>query len=50
MGLGKGVEVGDPSMLGIGVNLLFIDLLKDETRYQELLRKMNLPTGEEVIS
>jgi TolB-like protein/Tfp pilus assembly protein PilF/predicted Ser/Thr protein kinase len=41
--LEKGVEVGDPNMVVIGVIPLFVDLLGDEPRYQELLRKMNLP-------
>ena len=43
--LEKGVEVDDPNMIVMGMVPLFVDLLKDEPRYQELLRKMNLPTG-----
>ncbi len=41
----KGVEVGDPNMPYIGVMPHYVDLLNDEPRYQELLRKMNLPEG-----
>ena len=41
--LEKGFEVGDPSLPYIGSDPLFIDLLKDEPRYQKLLRKMKLP-------
>jgi len=33
-------------MLIINVTPLFVDLLGDEPRYQELLRKMNLPVYE----
>jgi TolB-like protein/Tfp pilus assembly protein PilF len=40
--LEKGVEVGDSNMLTIGVIPLFVDLLGDEPRFQELLRRMNL--------
>jgi Tfp pilus assembly protein PilF len=41
----KGVEVGDPNMPYIGVMPHYVDLLGDEPRYQDLLRKMNLPPG-----
>ena len=44
--LEKGVEVRDPNMLIMGVVPLFVDLLGDEPRYQDLLRKMNLPVDE----
>jgi len=44
--LEKGVEVRDPNMIVIGVIPLFVDLLGDEPRYQELLWKMNLPDQE----
>jgi TolB-like protein len=44
--LEKGVEVRDPNMLIMGVVPLFVDLLGDEPRYQDLLRKMNLPVNE----
>jgi len=40
--LEKGLEVNDPVLPYLGYPL-FIDLLRDEPRYQELLRKMNLP-------
>jgi TolB-like protein/Tfp pilus assembly protein PilF len=43
--LEKGVEVRDPNMICIGVVPLWVDLLGDEPRYKELLRKMNLPVG-----
>jgi tetratricopeptide (TPR) repeat protein len=43
--LEKGFEARDPNMVVIGVMPHFVDLLGDEPRYQELLRKMNLPTG-----
>ncbi|MBN2611093.1 MAG: hypothetical protein JXB00_06015, partial [Bacteroidales bacterium] len=43
--LEKGVELGDFIMPYIGVMPLYVDLLKDEPRYQNLLRKMNLPTS-----
>jgi tetratricopeptide (TPR) repeat protein len=43
--LEKGVEVRDPNMIAIGVIPLFVDLLGEEPRYQDLLRKMNLPPG-----
>jgi len=43
--LEKGVEVDDPNMIVMGVVPLFVDLLKNEPRFQELLRKMNLPAG-----
>jgi hypothetical protein len=43
--LEKGVEARDTNMIVIGVIPLFNDLLCDEPRYQNLLRKMNLPTG-----
>jgi hypothetical protein len=41
--LEKGVEMRDPNMICIGVIPLWVDLLGDEPRYQDLLRKMNLP-------
>jgi TolB-like protein len=44
--LEKGFEVRDPNMVVIGVIPEIIDLLGDEPRYQELLRKMNLPVDE----
>ena len=43
--LEKGFEVRDPNMVVIGVIPFFVDLLGDEPRYQELMRKMNLPVG-----
>ena len=43
--LEKGFEVGDPNMPYVGVLPHFVDLLRDEPRYQDLLRKMNLPEG-----
>ena len=42
--LEKGLEVHDPVLPYLGYPL-FVDLLRDEPRYQALLRKMNLPTG-----
>jgi hypothetical protein len=39
--LEKGFEIRDPNMPYI-IEPVFVDLLKDEPRYQELLRKMNL--------
>ena len=41
--LERGVEAGDLNIPYIGVMPHFVDLLSDEPRYQELLRKMNLP-------
>ena len=41
--LEKGFELQDPNIPYIGVSPGHIDLLKDEPRYHELLRKMNLP-------
>jgi serine/threonine protein kinase/Tfp pilus assembly protein PilF len=43
--LEKGLEVHDPMLPYLGYPL-FIDLLGDEPRYQDLLRKMNLPVDE----
>ena len=43
--LEKGVEERDPNILIMGVVPLFVDLLEDEPRFQELLRRMNLPQG-----
>jgi len=43
--LEKGVEVDDPNMIVMGVVPLFVDLLHNEPRFQELLGKMNLPAG-----
>jgi tetratricopeptide (TPR) repeat protein len=40
--LEKGFEIRDPNMPYMG-EPIFVDLLSDEPRYQELLRKMNLP-------
>jgi serine/threonine protein kinase/Tfp pilus assembly protein PilF len=42
--LEKGLEVHDPLLQYVGLPDYF-DLLGDEPRYQELLRKMNLPIG-----
>jgi tetratricopeptide (TPR) repeat protein len=44
--LEKGLEVHDPALPYLGYPL-FVDLLEDEPRYQELLRKMNLPQGKQ---
>jgi TolB-like protein/predicted Ser/Thr protein kinase len=45
--LEKGYKIGDPNMpyLGLGHSILR-DLLDDDPRFQELLRKMNLPVDE----
>jgi len=43
--LEKGWEI-DGNIAYIGVMPDFVDLLRDEPRYQELLRKMNLPVDE----
>ncbi|MEJ2636746.1 MAG: protein kinase [Calditrichia bacterium] len=43
--LEKGLEVHDPLLPYLGYPI-FVDLLKDVSRYQQLLRKMNLPVGE----
>jgi TolB-like protein/Tfp pilus assembly protein PilF/predicted Ser/Thr protein kinase len=43
--LEKGIEAGDPNMPYIGVLPHILDLLGNEPRYQDLLRKMNLPQG-----
>jgi len=43
--LERSFEVGDPNMPYIGVMLHFVDLLGDEPRYQDLLRRMKLPEG-----
>jgi serine/threonine-protein kinase len=42
--LEKGFEIGDPNMPYME-EPIFADLLGDEPRYQELLRKMNFPVG-----
>jgi adenylate cyclase len=42
--LEKGFEIGDPNMPYME-EPIFADLLGDEPRYQELLRRMNLPSG-----
>jgi len=42
--LEKGFEIGDPNMPYME-EPIFADLLGNEPRYQELLRKMNFPTG-----
>jgi adenylate cyclase len=42
----KGFKVGDPNMPYIDILPQYVDLLGDEPRYQELLRKMNLPVNE----
>jgi TolB-like protein/Tfp pilus assembly protein PilF len=42
--LEKGYEIRDPNMPYI-VEPIFVDLLGDEPRFQDLLRKMNLPAG-----
>jgi tetratricopeptide (TPR) repeat protein len=39
----KAIDSRDPNMLYYGEMPHYVDLLKDEPRYQELLRKMNLP-------
>jgi len=44
--LEKGFETGDPNIPYMGVFPQIIDLVGDEQRYQELLRKMNLPVGD----
>jgi len=41
--LEKGFEIGNPNMPYIG-EPIFFDLLDDDPRYQDLLRRMNLPT------
>jgi tetratricopeptide (TPR) repeat protein len=43
--LEKGFEVHDLNMPYIGLMPHFVDLLGDEPRYQDLLRRMNLPAG-----
>jgi serine/threonine-protein kinase len=42
----KAVDSRDPNMIYYGEMPHFFDLLKNEARYQELLRKMNLPVVE----
>ena len=42
----KAIESRDPNMIYYGEMPHFVNLLKDEVRYQELLRKMNLPVEE----
>jgi TolB-like protein/Tfp pilus assembly protein PilF len=42
--LEKGFEIRDPNMPYI-IEPIFVDLLGDEPRYQELLQKMNLPVA-----
>ncbi len=41
--LERGFEVRDPNIPVIGVIPYFVDLLGDDPRYQDLLRRMNLP-------
>jgi hypothetical protein len=43
--LEKGFEIGDPNMPYIE-EPVFVDLLSDEPRYQDLLRRMNMPEDE----
>jgi serine/threonine-protein kinase len=43
--LEKGLEIHDPGLMYLGLPD-FVDLLGDEPRYQEMLRKMNLPVDE----
>ena len=43
--LKKGVEIGDPNMPYTG-EPIFVDLLSDDPRFQDLLRLMNLPEGQ----
>jgi serine/threonine protein kinase/Tfp pilus assembly protein PilF len=44
--LQKGFEVHDPNMPYIGVMPHYVDLLGDDPRYLDLLRRMNLPQWE----
>ena len=44
--LEKGFEVRDPQMAYIGVMPHFVDLLRDEPRFLEMLRRMDLPVDE----
>ena len=44
--LEKGFELRDPNITYIGVTPHYVDLLGDDPRFQELLRKMNLPEVE----
>jgi hypothetical protein len=41
--LEKGYEIHDPNMPYISTNFSNYDLLKDDPRYIDLLKKMNLP-------
>jgi len=43
--LEKGFEIGDPNMPYME-EPIFADLLSEEPRYQDLLRRLNLPVGE----
>jgi len=43
--LEKGFEVRDPTMPYVGVMPYLVDLLGDEPRFQDLLRRMNLTKG-----
>jgi len=43
--LEKGLEIHDPALPYLGMPV-FVDLLRDEPRYLDLLRKMNLPVDE----
>ena len=44
--LEKGIEAGDPNMPYIGVLPHIVDLLGNEPRFQDLLRRMNFPVDE----
>jgi serine/threonine-protein kinase len=46
--LEKGFEIGDPNMPYLE-EPIFADLLGDEPRYQDLLRRMNLPVEDEGV-
>ncbi len=44
--LEKGFEIRDPGMPFISISMLPIDYIRDNPRFIELLKKMNLPLGE----